>query len=300
MNYKNFLPLAVVFLPLIKGMKGSRSVLPIPQGSKADEVIQIAGLYYHVYSIEDFAETFPYEAQVYKDYFKETMPLNLYQALVLTDQSGFTRNLDYEQIIRIGNLNKEKMSPYAFWMPFGLKKYFNQLFVKGNTFKNLSEDFISTAKLPNVSELYIKYIHAENPSDLTRKSFLMLDENAHSDDGVRNLNIDVKPHQISEVINSLPNDLPFLKGFRFRINAPNKSAVLIEPKHILKLLSYPNLDKFETDIIIEGFLSKILINAKEHDLYSYLIRNGVNPEIVQRVFLYDRDFIFKDSELRRF
>ena len=300
MNYKNFLPLAIIFLPLIKGIKGSRSVLPIPEGSKADKLMQVVRLDYHTYSIEGFAKTFPYEAQVYKNYFKDTMPFDLYQALVLSDQNGFTRNLDYEQIIMIGNLNKKKMSPYAFWMPFELKRYFNSLFVKYNTFENLTPEFISTAKLPNVAELNINYSYSENPSALTENTFLMIDENAHSDDGVRRLYIDVKPHQISEVINSLPDDLPFLTGFRFRVDAPRKTMVLMKPEDILKILSYPNLDKFETDMIVEGFISKFLINAKEHDLYSYLLRGGVNPEIIQKIFKDKIDFVFKDSELRKF
>lgn len=280
------------------GMKGSRSVLPIPQGSEADKIMQ---MHRKLFSpIEDFAKFFPYEAQVYKSYFKETMPFSLYQALVFSDLRGFHRNLDYVNIVDSGQVNRKKMSPYVFWMPFELKRLFVDFFVDEYTFKNLSEDFISTAKLPNVAELHIKYSYAENPSDLTKRTFLLIDENAHPNDGIRNLYIEVKPHQISEVIKSLPADLPFLKGFRFLIDAPRATINLIEPEDILKLLSYPNLDKFETDIIIEGFVSQILINARKHQFYSYLLRNGVNPEIVQRVFRSDRDFIFKDSELRRF
>lgn len=308
MNYQNFLPFAVVLLPLLKKSKGSLSVLPIPKGSyaynlvegKKNQGVQVSNLLWG--------------KKIYEEFYKDKMPKELF--VTISDLGGSGSNENAPQLLDPETIKMKRFQSVPnllWWYPEIMKKYAFDLYASENMFRCIPENFPSM-DLPHVYTLTIDSTASENPSLLTKRTFDQLkkidyhpfrledDEESIHDYTLDHLNIFAKPSDISHIIQSLPDKLDNLKTFYLKIYAEPHEHFTVNVQDLRKLFSYKKIasSRRSSSIQIEGFLSRMVFNSTRSEFYNYMMMSGVKPESLKSIFDNNVDFIFNDSELRRF
>ena len=289
MNYQSLLPFAVALLPFIKKPAGSRSILPIPSGSKVEGLIEeYSGGMNNL--ITDNSKA----ALIYED-FKSVMPENLFTALYYLNPQLVNRNM-------ISAYSRLKIGEFGFstillsWYPESILGSISQLQFGKDTFQGIPIDF-PIPDFPELEEININFTNEEDQALLSKRSFNYVKYPKNKIDKIYLYQIN--PKQLNAVIESIPdaNLLPNLISMKIT----TISTAYLSFSSLEKLLSFYRVHKNafkRVSISCGNYYDKIIVEENKADVFFYFIKKGFHPEILKE-FL--DGFIFtRYSELRKF